>query len=206
MKFKAVAIDPPWTYETWSGPDLPTRQASAVGATLYPIMTDDRLYTLPVYNILEDDAAVFMWATMPKLDIAIALGKVWGLTYKTVAFTWAKLNPSYAGVWFTQPMNTDVWKMGLGYWTRANCELVLLFTQGTPKRIAMDVPQLVVSPINGHSQKPEEVQNRIERLVSGPYCELFARRMRPGWTCLGNEIDGLDIFDAIEKVANEVTE
>jgi N6-adenosine-specific RNA methylase IME4 len=144
-----------------------------------------------------------MWATMPKLDVAIALGKAWGLTYKTVAFTWVKINESHTGVWFTQPMSTDVWKMGLGYWTRGNAELVLLFTWGSPKRKAKDISQVVVAPVTRHSEKPEAAQDRIERLVDGPYCELFARRVRDNWFCLGNEIDGLDIFEAIATVATE---
>lgn len=198
MKFGAVVIDPPWHFEAWKdkGYCLPSRVADAY----YSTMQDDDLFNLPIQSILADDAAVFMWATMPKLDVALDLGKAWGLTYKTVAFTWVKINEAYKGVWFTQPMSPDVWKLGLGYWTRANAELVLLFTQGSPKRKAMDVSQVVVAPVTKHSQKPEAVQDRIERLVDGPYCELFARRVRSGWRCLGNEIDGLDIFEAIGRL------
>jgi N6-adenosine-specific RNA methylase IME4 len=31
-----------------------------------------------------------------------------------------------------------------------------------------------------HSQKPDEQYERIERLVDGPYLEMFARQRRPG--------------------------
>jgi hypothetical protein len=31
--------------------------------------------------------------------------------------------------------------------------------------------------------------------------ELFARRQRPGWVCVGDEIDGKDIRVALEEVA-----
>ncbi len=39
-----------------------------------------------------------------------------------------------------------------------------------------------------HSEKPEEVRRRIERLYAGPYLELFGRREAPGWWVWGNEI------------------
>jgi hypothetical protein len=33
------------------------------------------------------------------------------------------------------------------------------------------------------------VPGRIERLVAGPYLELFARTTRPGWDSWGNQTD-----------------
>lgn len=38
-------------------------------------------------------------------------------------------------------------------------------------------------------------------LYAGPYLEIFARRHRPGWTCIGNELDGLDIRESLALVA-----
>jgi N6-adenosine-specific RNA methylase IME4 len=40
-----------------------------------------------------------------------------------------------------------------------------------------------------HSRKPDYVHECIERLVAGPYLELFARQRRPGWDVWGNEIE-----------------
>jgi N6-adenosine-specific RNA methylase IME4 len=78
--------------------------------------------------------------------------------------------------------------MGNGYWTRANTEPCLLATRGKPKRLAADVRQGLIAPRQEHSRKPDEVHDRIERLVAGPYLELFARRPHTGWTVWGNEI------------------
>jgi hypothetical protein len=39
-----------------------------------------------------------------------------------------------------------------------------------------------------HSRKPDEIYDRIERLVTGPYLELFARRERHNWVTWGNEL------------------
>jgi N6-adenosine-specific RNA methylase IME4 len=61
----------------------------------------------------------------------------------------------------------------------------LLATRGKPRRVNADVPELIVSPVREHSRKPDEIYERIERLVPGPYLELFASSgavHRAGWT------------------------
>lgn len=52
-----------------------------------------------------------------------------------------------------------------------------------------------------HSAKPEHLQDSLELMFpKSQKIELFARRVRPGWTCLGNEIDGKDIRDALAEL------
>lgn len=55
-----------------------------------------------------------------------------------------------------------------------------------------------------HSSKPEELQNSLEIMFpKANYIELFARRIRPGWTCLGNEVcNGEDIKISLNKLIN----
>jgi N6-adenosine-specific RNA methylase IME4 len=65
----------------------------------------------------------------------------------------------------------------------------LLATRGSPKRLNADVRQGIIEPRREHSRKPDCIHERIERLVAGPYVELFARQRRPGWDCWGNEVD-----------------
>jgi hypothetical protein len=50
------------------------------------------------------------------------------------------------------------------------------------------VHQVVIAPVGEHSEKPDEVYRRIERLFPGPYLELFARKPRAHWTTWGDEI------------------
>jgi N6-adenosine-specific RNA methylase IME4 len=61
-------------------------------------------------------------------------------------------------------------------------------TRGSLLRLDMGIHQLIVAPALEHSEKPEEAQNRIEKLYAGPYLELFARRVRSGWVCWGDEL------------------
>jgi len=173
-KFGAILADPPWHFQQWvtgSGYGAVQRHYATI------LMPD--IAALPVADLAADDCALFLWATMPLLPEALHVMAAYGFAYKTVAFTWVKVlqeNPR-------QP------RLGLGYWTRANAELCLLGTRGSPKRLNRDVGQVIAEPIREHSRKPDCVHDRIERLVAGPYRELFARAPRPGWTTWGNETD-----------------
>lgn len=182
--YGALLIDPPWSFNVWSKATGHGRSAESH----YPTMSIEAMKALPVPDIMAKNCAVFMWVTWPTLPEALELGKAWGLQYKTCAFMWAKLNKRVEGR-FVEMRDDANWFMGMGYWTRANTEPCLLFTKGSPKRKATDVRQLVVSAIQRHSQKPNMIYNRIERLVDGDYCELFARQTWPGWDCWGNEVE-----------------
>jgi N6-adenosine-specific RNA methylase IME4 len=67
--------------------------------------------------------------------------------------------------------------------------MALLATKGKPRRISSNVDQLVVSNRREHSRKPDEIYERIENLLEGPYIELFARTKRPNWDSWGNEVN-----------------
>lgn len=170
-KYAVIYADPPWSFKTWS--DNGTgRSASAH----YSCMDFDTLAALPVADIAAEDCALFMWATDPLLPKALTLIDAWGFSFKTVGFYWAKQN-----------MKSDGFFTGMGYWTRANPEQCLLATRGTPTRQAKNVQKLVVAPRREHSRKPDEVRDRIARLLHGPYIELFARETKPGWDCWGDQ-------------------
>jgi N6-adenosine-specific RNA methylase IME4 len=193
IRYDTILIDPPWQFKVYSRDTGLDRSAD----NHYPTLDIEALRALNMPSLMAKDCAMFMWATMPLLPDAIALGQTWGLTYKTVAFVWAKTNRRAIGRWveLLEPAN---WFMGMGYWTRANVELCLLFTQGKPQRLARDVRQLIVAPIGKHSAKPDETYRRIERLVGGDKrLEIFARQQYPGWDAIGNGIDGRDIREVI---------
>ena len=171
-KFSVIYADPPWSFRVYSGKG---KKRSA--DRFYNTQSLDDIKALPVDKLAAKDCALLLWAIMPELPGALDVIAAWGFEYKTVGFTWIKKNRSGNGI-FT----------GMGYWTRANAEVCLLATRGSPRRQALDVHKVVMSPISGHSRKPDEVQVRIERLLPGPYLELYGRRPAPGWTVWGNQI------------------
>ncbi|MDD3030345.1 MAG: MT-A70 family methyltransferase [Alphaproteobacteria bacterium] len=179
--YKAILADPPWAFAI--------RSAKGGGRSAekhYGTMSLDEIAALPVKDLAAKDCVLFMWITDPMLFKGIDMMKAWGFDYKTVGFYWVKLN---------QDGKTPF--TGMGFWTRANPEQVLtnldegsqllLGAQGHPKRQAMNVPKLIMAPRREHSRKPDEIFERIEALVEGPYLELFARQARPKWTTWGNE-------------------
>jgi N6-adenosine-specific RNA methylase IME4 len=179
-KYGAILADPPWHFRNWSAKGTGRNAVSH-----YDCMDFAALAALPVADLAADDCVLFLWVTDPLLPRAFELIRAWGFEYKTVGFYWVKLNASgkHESDFFT----------GLGYWTRANPEQCLLATRGKPKRKAKDVRRLMVERRREHSRKPDTTRNRIERLVRGPYLELFARETKAGWDCWG---DQAGLFDA----------
>ena len=55
--------------------------------------------------------------------------------------------------------------------------------------------QVVIAPVTEHSEKPDEVYRRIERLYPAPRLELFARKPREGWTVWGDEVPAAEQED-----------
>lgn len=163
-------------------------------------MSLEDIKNLPVNKIAKDDSILFLWVTNPLLKEGLKVGEAWGFKYKTVAFSWAKTNRKRGLIDNQNPSLSDnhYWFLGNGYWTRANMEMCLLFTKGSPKRASRGVRQFLASPIMKHSKKPYIFHKRIERLCEGKdRVELFARRVVPHWTCLGNEIDGRLLQDSL---------
>jgi N6-adenosine-specific RNA methylase IME4 len=148
----------------------------------------DEIAALPVRELAAEDCALFVWGVWVLLPSLFDVIEAWGFTYKTCAFDWMKADPRQIDMFKDEG---DV-QMGLGYWTRANTEPCLLATRGSPKRLNADVRQGIIAPRREHSRKPEGVHARIERLVDGPFVELFARESRPGWDCWGNEVGKFD--------------
>lgn len=187
--YGAILADPPWRFNVWSGETAVKRHNSSgtnVSASVhYQTMAADDLRALPVKDLAADDCALFMWVTWPTLLEAIELVDAWGFKYKTCAFDWMK---AHAGQIDMFREDNDV-LMGMGYWTRANSEPCLLATRGKPKRLHADVRQGIIEPRREHSRKPDCVHDRIQRLVAGPYLELFARAPRAGWDVWGNQTD-----------------
>ncbi len=191
--FGAILADPPWGFQCWSGPEKKVASRGTVAP--YQTMGMVELAELPIAELAADNCVLFAWVVWPTMPEALALIERWGFKYKTCAFAWMKADPYR--LW---ALEEDV-RMGLGYWTRANSEVCLLATKGKPKRQNSDVRQGIIEPIRQHSRKPDGIHERIERLVAGPYLELFARQQRPGWTVWGNETDKFNpVADAWNSV------
>lgn len=183
MKYKVILGDCPWHYSD-------TRHGNTdYNALQYPTMKTDELCALPVKDIADKDCMLFMWTTGPMIKDCIKIMESWGFKLKTVAFVWVKLYKKTK-----QPVAL------MGQYTMSSCEFVLVGTNGKRNRVSKSVKQIIQTVRQGHSVKPTEVHKRIEELCGDvPRIELFARDTVPGWTCLGNGIDGKDIRESLEE-------
>ena len=178
LEFRAIYADPPWNFRNYSDKGTGRNPVSH-----YDCMSLSDMKKLPVAQLAAKDCALFLWVTDPFLPAGLELISAWGFTYKTVAVYWVKAN---AKADLPRLSERDCFT-GLGYWTRANQEQCLLATRGKPHRKAKDVRRLVVDVRREHSRKPDKVRSGIERLVDGPYLELFTRESVPGWSAWGTE-------------------
>jgi len=188
-KYNIIYADPPWKYDM--------KRGQGVAENHYQTMGIQEICSLPVHKITDEDAVLFLWVTFPQLPEAFKVMEAWGFSYKTAAFVWVKQNKTGKGFFF-----------GLGYWTRANAEICLLGVKGHPKRISNKVFQLIVSPLERHSKKPEEARRRIVELMGNlPRIELFARQESPGWDVWGNEVaNSLEVQGLEERERKEEPE
>jgi N6-adenosine-specific RNA methylase IME4 len=163
--FGVILADPPWAFKPYGKKLLAPTQ----GEQPYPVMKLDDIKALPVGDVAAKDCLLFMWTVSHLQAAAFDVAAAWGFKPVSVAFFWDKS------------------RIGMGYWTRQEGEICHLFKRGKPKRLAKDVRSVIRAPRREHSRKPDEQYERIERLVAGPYLELFARQAWPGWTAWGNE-------------------
>lgn len=127
-------------------------------------------------------AICFLWATFPNISEAVKVMEAWGFQYKTAAFVWIKTYPK---------SGKPFW--GMGAYTRANAEVCLLgISKGFKAKEQIKshaVHQIVEAPVGRHSEKPDEVRQRIVELLGDvPRIELFARERVDGWDAWGNEV------------------
>ena len=205
--FDIILADPPWDFEVWDKDTGNGRSPSAH----YNTMNLDAICGLtvkgvPIKELTAKDCALFIWGVWPRIFDLKPVIDAWGFTYKTLAWEWVKLNRSGKG-----------FHLGMGYYTRANPEPCLLAIKGNmpvevkgernlliqyeddcdPALMGLPMAGLfpgglelpLISPIQKHSQKPDEQYSKIERLYPGRSwkLELFARRPFSGWVSFGDQ-------------------
>jgi len=174
-KYSIIYADPPWQYNARNNPN--TRFSQGVHSH-YPTMTTDEICSLPISDLADDNCALILWVTFPRLKDGIRVLESWGFRYVTVAFNWFKANKN--GTPF----------FGIGYYTKSNSEIALLGIKGRMKPISNYVSQVIISPREEHSKKPVIVRDKIVELFGDlPRIELFARQSTEGWDVWGNEVD-----------------
>lgn len=167
--FSIIVSDPPWT------PAI-GRTCSRAVQKHYETMSLKDIKELPVPDIAARDSLLFLWATVPMLRQALDTMDAWGFKYRS------------HGVWVKPTIGT-------GMWFRNRHEVFLLGRKGKGLPCPRPAPfeGVIEAPRGRHSEKPEALQEMIERAYSwipgSRRLEMFARRRRIGWTAWGNELE-----------------
>jgi N6-adenosine-specific RNA methylase IME4 len=163
-KYRVIYADPPWSYGNTSIDKLGEQRDH------YPVMTLKEICDLPVKDMAQDDAVLFLWTTSPMLEECFDVIRAWGFKYKA-SFVWDKI------------------KHNMGHYNSVRHEFLLVCVRGSCQP---DVRQLFDSVVSiertEHSKKPEEFAKIIDTIYpNGSRIELFSRVPRHGWAAWGYE-------------------
>lgn len=162
--YRTIVADPPWRYDNGTVPQGGVEHQ-------YGTMTPDELVALPVRDMADTNAHLYLWVTNLHLREGrpFEIVEAWGFRYMTL-LTWHKLGP-----------------IGLGYYFRGETEHVIFGVRGRAPIASRSERNHFAAGKGRHSEKPARFYEMVERVSPGPYLELFARRRRYGWDVWGNE-------------------
>jgi len=163
--YNVLYADPPWRYDF--GFDI-----HGAADRHYHTMTIEELCELPIADLSEDNAVLFMWVTSPKLFDAKKVIDAWGFDYKT-SFIWDKV------------------KHVMGHYNSVRHEILLVCVRGSFPKQNNTLHDSVISieRTDEHSEKPEYFRKLIEEMYpNSKKIELFARKKSEGWDAWGNEL------------------
>lgn len=159
--FGTILCDPPWPYDN--------QKTRASTSKHYQTLSIDEISRLPIQQLTNEHAHLHLWTTNAFLFECPKIMEIWGFEYKGV-FVW------------TKP------QMGIGNYWRVSHEFLLLGVKGNLRFRDKQQKSWLELPRGKHSQKPEEIVDKIMKVSPGPYLELFGRRERKDWTVWGNQI------------------
>lgn len=164
-RYPAIILDPPWDWRDQGAVDQFGRTKPD-----YATMRLTDIEALPVPDLAEDNAHLYLWVTNYCLRDGLDLCDLWGFRYITL-LTWCK--PS----------------IGVGNYFRVNTEHVIFGVRGKLPLLRNDLGTHFAAGRPGpHSAKPDEFYSIVETSSPGPWLEMFARTVRSGWAQWGAEV------------------
>lgn len=173
-KYNIIYADPAWHIKYLKE----TKKGFNVYDLPYQTLKDNEIINLPVKNIVDENAILFLWCIDSRIPILTTLMKSWGFEFKTTGFVWNKIAKTTNGVNAT-----------IGKYTRKSCEFCFIGTRGKSLAKIHYQNQYFPQPKTFHSQKPKQIRDMIVTMCGDlPRIELFARQKTDGWDAWGNEV------------------
>jgi N6-adenosine-specific RNA methylase IME4 len=198
------------------------------------VLDNKAILNLKIKEIAADDAILALWVPSALISFGLECMKAYGFEYKQT-WIWVKSKKEPLGKLKKQVKKSlneksdfvikekikelselidnfdlnDCLSFYMGRIFRQTHEVCLIGVRGKVHKSLKNKSQVSVfiGPNPKHSEKPEALQDRLEKMYPDytNKLELFARRDRPGFICYGNENKssyGIDIRDSIEKYRN----
>ena len=175
-KFRTILADPPWQFENRTGKMAPEHKR----LSRYPTMTLNDVCTLPVEQLAEDTAHLYLWVPNALLPDGLRVMASWGFKYKSNI------------VWYKIRKDGGPDRRGVGFYFRNVTEVLLFGVRGKNARTlapGRSQENIISTRKREHSRKPDEQYDLIESCSPGKRLELFARGPRKGWTVWGNQAE-----------------
>lgn len=201
--FEVITCDPPWGFSD-NLKAMKRRTTRRSAAANYAVMTPVQIAAIPVADVVNPSGCLLaLWVPGSMLQCGLDVMKAWGFSHKQT-FVWIKLQKQ-----FRKKVDwNESTRVGLGRLFRQSHEIALIGTSGKSiYPLLQDRSQRSVAfDLNvGHSIKPPTLQDRLDLMFpTANRLEMFARRARPDWTCIGDAIDGVDIVAAINGLSTNV--
>lgn len=179
-RFATILADPPWRFQNRTGKMAPEHRR----LSRYGTMELEEIKALPVAQVCDDRAHLYLWVPNALLPEGLKVMKAWGFDYKS-NIVWHKVR---------KDGGSD--GRGVGFYFRNVTELVLFGTRG--KNVRTLAPgrrqvNLLGTRKREHSRKPDEFYKIVEACSWEPRLEIFARGTRPGWTTWGDQSENYEI-------------
>lgn len=147
----------------------------------YGTMDLAAIASLPVPELSLPESHLYLWVPNALIIEGLTVLREWGFTYKTNL------------VWYKVREDGGPDGRGVGFYFRNVTELVLFGVRGSIRTLDPGRRQvnLFQSRKRGHSRKPDQLYDLVERCSPGPRLELFARYARQGWSQWGDEAPDL---------------
>jgi N6-adenosine-specific RNA methylase IME4 len=198
MTYEVIVADPPWSFsDNLVKMKKPVRRSSQ---SQYQTLPVGEIVGLDVPSLVNPTGCLLaLWVPSSLLKSGLDVMRWWGFDFKQT-FIWVKLKKDFA---LEEDWNQGT-RVGMGRLFRQSHEIALIGTSGksvyplledhSQRSVAFDFNQ-------GHSIKPPTLQERLETMFpTANKLEMFARRSRPGWTCIGDAVTGKDIKASIQEL------
>ena len=173
-KYQIVYADPAWQ----TGYLKEKKKGIDAYDLPYNSMSLNEVKALPIKDILNEDAILFIWIIDKYIPYIKDIMESWGFEYKTLGFVWHK-----------KALTTKGENAIMSPYGHKSVELCFVGTRGKYLVKNPTIKQFLSTPKREHSRKPDEIRTRIVKICGDiPRIELFARQRFQGWDVWGNEV------------------